>query len=37
MRAPEVALLPLLMRTVLRLSKFSKRSLHKTRLLRYRF
>jgi O-methyltransferase involved in polyketide biosynthesis len=37
MRAPEVALLPPVMRTVFRLSMSSKRSLRKTRILRYRF
>lgn len=37
MLAPEVALLPPLMRVVFRLSRSSKRSLRKTRILRYRF
>jgi O-methyltransferase involved in polyketide biosynthesis len=37
MRAPEVALLPPVMRTVFRLSMSSRRTLQKTRILRYRF
>jgi O-methyltransferase involved in polyketide biosynthesis len=36
-RAPEVALLPPVMRTVFRLSASSKRAFRKTRILRYRF
>ena len=36
-RAPEVALLPPVMRTVFRLSMSSKRAFRKTRILRYRF
>jgi O-methyltransferase involved in polyketide biosynthesis len=37
MRAPEVALLPPIMRIVFRLSMSSKRAFRKTRILRYRF